>query len=202
MQSIKPYWVGSAVVIMAGSVWFSLCPGACATLWANHHHHFIADELMKAFTFIVEWPVIVVAIAAYLIKDWRVGLWAGIIYACQGLTINLLKSFFNAPRPLVELTEAGLRQLENIPLLSWQSFPSGHTASAFMGFGILASLSRSPAWQISCIIMAASAGYSRMYLGQHYLHDVIGGACISLIWLIFFIRLKLKFRSALMQNEQ
>jgi membrane-associated phospholipid phosphatase len=71
-----------------------------------------------------------------------------------------------------------------------------------MGFGILASLSRSPAWQISCIIMAASAGYSRMYLGQHYLHDVIGGACISLIWLIFFIRLKLKFRSALMQNEQ
>lgn len=202
MRSIKHFWIGSALLLAIASIVMLLCPGACATIWANKHHSYLTDIIMKAGSFMAEWPVIVISIGAYLLKDWRIGIWAAACYALQGLTVNIIKSALNAPRPIIELSEAGLRHVDGIAIHDWQAFPSGHTASAFMGLGILATLYRAGKWQLALIPVAAIAGYSRLYLGQHYLHDVIGGACISLIWLMVFVHFKYKFRSFLIPNGQ
>lgn len=202
MRSIKHYWIGSAVLLAMASMVMLTCPGACATIWANKQHSYTADIIMKAGSYLAEWPVIAVSIGAYLLRDWRLGIWAAVCYAMQGLTVNIIKNALNAPRPVIELSEAGLRHVDGIHIHAWQAFPSGHTASAFMGLGILASLYRAGKWQFILILIAAVAGYSRLYLGQHYLHDVIGGACISLIWLMFFVHFKHKFRSFLIPNGQ
>ena len=39
-----------------------------------------------------------------------------------------------------------------------------------------------------CVIIAM-IGISRVYLGVHFASDVIGGFCLSLIWLVFFTRI-------------
>lgn len=75
------------------------------------------------------------------------------------------------------------------------SFPSGHTATAFMG----AELLRREYWRISPWIgvagyaVAAGTGFLRMYNNRHWLTDVVGGAGIGILsveiayWLYPFI---------------
>lgn len=72
------------------------------------------------------------------------------------------------------------------------SFPSGHAMSSFVGFGIVAYFRykherderrRALIVLATCLIIAA-VGVSRLYLGVHYLTDVIGGYLAGAVWLL------------------
>ena len=74
------------------------------------------------------------------------------------------------------------RPIELYPDAASYAFPSGHTAIATVTFGVLAVLvsysmgrwGRSLVFAICGIIVVAIA-YSRLYLGVHWLSDVLGG---------------------------
>ena len=79
------------------------------------------------------------------------------------------------------------RPYEKYPLLinpyntpeQGKSFPSGHTSTAFT---LAASLSiEYPKWYVvvPAYTYAATVGYSRLYLGEHYPSDVIAGAALG-----------------------
>ena len=59
------------------------------------------------------------------------------------------------------------------------AFPSGHTAYAFAGATLLAA--RYPKLRIPLYIGAGLVGFTRIYLGRHYLSDVIAGAAVGTI---------------------
>ena len=59
------------------------------------------------------------------------------------------------------------------------AFPSGHTAYAFAGATLLGS--RYPKLRIPLYIGAGLVGLTRIYLGRHYLSDVIAGAAVGTI---------------------
>ena len=59
------------------------------------------------------------------------------------------------------------------------AFPSGHTAYAFAGATLLAA--RYPKLRIPLYIGAGLVGLTRIYLGRHYLSDVIAGAAVGTI---------------------
>lgn len=62
------------------------------------------------------------------------------------------------------------------------SFPSGHTAMAFMGAELLRREYRGNMWVgIGGYTMAALTGFLRMYNNRHWLTDVIGGAGIGIL---------------------
>ncbi len=58
------------------------------------------------------------------------------------------------------------------------SFPSGHTAAAFMGARYIHSLY---GWKYSipAYLSASYVGYSRVYSDNHYIRDVLAGAIIG-----------------------
>jgi membrane-associated phospholipid phosphatase len=58
------------------------------------------------------------------------------------------------------------------------SFPSGHTVTAFVLFGVLAYHFRR--WRLPLLATAAAAGLSRVTIGVHWPLDVIAGAFIGL----------------------
>ncbi len=92
----------------------------------------------------------------------------GMSYAVMGVAVNVMKRTFREPRP-----DTGARN----------SFPSGHTATAFMGAEFLYREYRdvSPWIGYAGYAVAAATGYLRIYNDRHYLNDVIAGACIGLL---------------------
>lgn len=118
-----------------------------------------------------------------------------LINLCAAVLLNLsLKHVFARPRPPEAfrlITETG------------SSFPSGHamTAACFYGFLIWV------VWQLCenkrlrnalCALLAlviAMVASSRVYLGVHYFSDVMGGICISVVYLIVFTTLVSRFFS-------
>lgn len=101
----------------------------------------------------------------------------------SGLT-NYLKDLFFRPRPI-----SGVVHNLNY------SFPSGHSSIAMALYGfIIYLLIISPRFKykyILCMLLAVqiiAIGFSRMYLGVHYLSDVIAGYLLGLI--ILFINVK------------
>jgi len=85
---------------------------------------------------------------------------------------------------IVATSYAALAVLTNIPKLcidekrpefsGHNSFPSGHTATVFMG----AELVRIEA---GAYAVAAGVGFMRMYNGRHWLHDVVAGAGVGIL---------------------
>lgn len=56
-------------------------------------------------------------------------------------------------------------------------FPSGHTANAVVTWGFLAVVARRPRrlWAAVATVMAVSVGLTTVYLGTHWLSDVVAG---------------------------
>lgn len=59
------------------------------------------------------------------------------------------------------------------------SFPSGHTTTAF-AFGATVAMQHNVYVGTAAVLMAAFTAYSRMNDGRHYLHDVVGGMTIGI----------------------
>ena len=101
-----------------------------------------------------------------------------------GMLLNaVLKWVFHRDRPVWD---------DPIISLSTASFPSGHAAAAtlFYGFFTVYILSHveSLALRVTCVIaamvMVALVAFSRMYLGVHYLSDVLAAISMSTAWLV------------------
>src|SRR5690606_13280024 len=121
----------------------------------------------------------VVLIALYLIIK-RQYVKSGFIVASVGgaAILNIaLKSIFERPRP--DLWE----QLVNEQSYS---FPSGHAMASLALAASAVLLLWQTRWRMPAVILGSVyvllVGFSRMYLGVHYLTDVLAGWVISLAW--------------------
>jgi len=89
---------------------------------------------------------------------------------------TLLKNFFERSRPVVE------RQEIDVPLKTNFAYPSGHASIVSSGALILMILYRNEKELILSSILTIEAALvclSRIYVGDHYFFDVIGGALLG-----------------------
>jgi len=89
--------------------------------------------------------------------------------------------FDDALRPLSIIKDQVIRIPANIEMTKLNSFPSGHSTSAFSLFTILALESSKKRNQIFLLLMAMSVAFSRIYLLQHFLIDTWAGSFIGLL---------------------
>jgi membrane-associated phospholipid phosphatase len=94
---------------------------------------------------------------------------------------------------LEALVNLGLNQLLSVPrpsapeIVKYEqiglgSFPSGHVFTATALWGLLWARGRVPFWLVALLVLGVSVG--RLYLGVHYLADVVAGVILGilLIW--------------------
>ena len=101
-------------------------------------------------------------------------------YAISGLIAQVLKYFIVEPRPAILLKGTNYQYfIDDVTLHNLHAFPSGHTASAFALAAVLSFATKNKNYSILFLIGALLVGYSRIYLAQHFLGDVLAGAIIG-----------------------
>ena len=132
------------------------------------------------------WAIIsaTLAVSIYLwFRRLRLWLLALVISVFGGILLNvLLKNMFQRPRPHF-----------NNPMLNLNtySFPSGHTLMATVFYGTLCAFlftrTHDFRWRLLAIavgvLLIALVGFSRVYLGAHYLSDVLAAMMEGVAWL-------------------
>jgi membrane-associated phospholipid phosphatase len=83
-------------------------------------------------------------------------------------------------RPIVVLKEQ-VRIIEGLHINRANSFPSGHTSTAFTLALLLAFLVRKGYAAFFFPLVAFFVGYSRVYLAQHFVTDVFAGMIVGII---------------------
>lgn len=95
------------------------------------------------------------------------------------LTMGIMqagKMFFDIPRPCIVCPAEGC----NPYCLPDSTFPSGHSATVFVFFSSLAIIFRNR-WTVPLFIIPALVALSRVFLGVHYMYDVLVGSMIGLM---------------------
>ncbi|MFI6028747.1 phosphatase PAP2 family protein [Amycolatopsis magusensis] len=92
------------------------------------------------------------------------------------LLSELLKVFVAQDRPC----RGSAVSLETCPPVGDFSFPSNHTVIATaMAVGLLTLWRRHPATAALALLLGAFAGFSRVFVGVHYPHDVLAGIALG-----------------------
>lgn len=102
--------------------------------------------------------------------------------------VYLMKDAIGVDRPITYFEKKGAAaQLVLVPETylnrGQTSFPSGHTISAFALYSLLALMlgyERSR-WGLPLALLSIGVGVSRIFLVQHFLADVLGGAFLGLL---------------------
>ena len=103
-------------------------------------------------------------------------------FLLSGLIAQIVKNIFPMPRPKTLLGDSGYAHfLDGITHVGNASFPSGHSASAFGLALILSIFQKDKRMSMLYFLAAVLVCYSRIYLGQHFLQDVLAGSVIGVI---------------------
>lgn len=128
---------------------------------------------------------VLVLIAASVLLWKRHGFWLIVLLVAVpgGAILNVgMKQAFERARPQLEAP---------VLVLHDYSFPSGHTCASTLFYGVIAAfmVSHTRSWQrranicIAALCMVALVAFSRLYLGAHFLTDVMAGFAEGIAWL-------------------
>ena len=148
--------------------------------WIQSFQTDFLDFFFIAISFIGEQYVYITVIGiVYWTYNKKFGEFLGISLACTSVANNTLKEIVNAPRPFMEYPN----RINNLrsSTSTGMSFPSGHTQN-FSTFLFAIAFYLKKKWIfITASILVVLMMISRMYLGVHYLEDVVAAAIIGLI---------------------
>lgn len=143
-----------------------------------------ADVFFKYVTNLgdgVVFAVVIIALAFVKLR-WALMELAAALFTMIFVFVTKQLLFNGMPRPTkyFENTET-LHLVEGVKMHAMNSFPSGHTITAFAIFMILLLITKNRILKTVFVLMAILAGYSRVYLSQHFLGDVLTGAIFGTI---------------------
>ena len=149
----------------------------------NRHHTLVLDKAFRWITFLGDgvWFGIVAVLFVFFRYAWSLSIIA--LGLLQLLLVQGLKRFIfgPVPRPAEYFRDSFvLQDVGGVSIHHFYSFPSGHTATAF-GLAFMLVILIRPNRMISVVAftIAFLIGISRIYLGQHFLEDVMAGAALG-----------------------
>ncbi|MDO5655458.1 MAG: phosphatase PAP2 family protein [Flavobacteriaceae bacterium] len=158
-------------------------------LFLNGFHSEFADAFFYHITAIGDASFALILLPYLLcFASFRVFIWSVLTCLIAGLLAQFFKKivFYDALRPSALIPIDQLHIVDSVHLYKMYSFPSGHTASAFALFLLLAFYNyRKTHVQYVMVFFAFLVGYSRVYLSQHFIEDVLFGGILGI--LSFFI---------------
>jgi membrane-associated phospholipid phosphatase len=185
-QDTVQWFVGTAVVLAVPAVIAVLAMDKFALHSAmNAHHDGVLDLFFRVVTHAADGLVpTVITLILLMVKDYRSSLMMGLSCGLSAIVVQLLKHqvFAHVDRPGMHRDQlGGMEWVEGIDLNHHFSFPSGHATAAFamcMALAIIIGGKRSGS------VLAITAGllaFSRVYLSQHFMEDILAGGALGTV---------------------
>jgi len=170
--------------LATGSLCLLVCNKGDVVLWLNQNSSELFDTFFQSITHLGEGFLFVVPILVALFIRYRLALTGAIAFALTGIFCFLCKHiiFSGMPRPNSFFNNEELVNL--IPDFDYHcqnSFPSGHTTTAFAMFFFTALIVNKKWCSVLCIVLAILVALSRVYLLQHFFVDVFVGSLIGVV---------------------
>src|SRR5947199_6861654 len=183
-------WAGDAFIDLAEKVHGN--NAALQKIDMSIHDWAVSERTSGATTFFTMMTIIggpvglavlltIVAIILAIRRRWRWLIYLAVT-AGGGALLNLeLKRYFARARPVAA---------EMLRRANGYSFPSGHAMGSAVAFGALAYLAFRAirSWPAKAAVMAflytlvAAVALSRVYLGVHWISDVLAGVTVGTVW--------------------
>jgi membrane-associated phospholipid phosphatase len=133
--------------------------------------------------YLVVMVAVIVGVILFIRKNWWRLLALFLAVGIGQAVLNILKVAFQRPRPKTEM------------FVFSYSFPSGHVFSATVIYGFCIYLTfrfinnATVKWIVTTLLalLILLIGFSRIYLGVHWLSDVLAGYVTGFAWLLFCI---------------
>lgn len=182
----KMFWFTILILIILTTVSFVF--DEQIAIWITSFQSEALNGIMLGFTNLVSFAVGVpaVLIIIYLLESARRRKVAishiFIAIVLDVIVVLALKMLIGRARPF----ENGA--VNNVVPEVFSSFPSGHSSRAFVIFGLLGKFYN---YKYIFWFFAVLVGFSRVYLGVHYLSDVLAGAIIGMLVAHYTVELQL-----------
>ncbi|MEV5650477.1 phosphatase PAP2 family protein [Nocardia sp. NPDC052254] len=156
-----------------GSLFVTITGFARDTPWLNTAAQWSTDAVLVVFAALVvlAWwrarRADVATMAAALTAPLAVAIGFG--------AVEVVKNLVAEARPCVSMPHTYI--IDTCPVTTDYAFPSGHTAFAAATVGALWVVERRLAWVAA--LLTVVEGFSRVYVGAHYPHDVVGALVIA-----------------------
>ena len=169
-------------------------------LIVNQYNSSFQDIFFKYFTNVGDglFAVLIILILLFIVKI-RIFFIGLSTFLLSGMVCQLMKKiiFADQLRPSKYFSPDQLHYVEGVILHSSNSFPSGHSTTAFAIFLFLAFVFKNKHYQIIFAVIACLTAYSRVYLSQHFFADVAAGGVVGigsfLISYLIFIQIRIKW---------
>ena len=200
----KTFWLyGLAYLVLLTAVLGlqDVYPKTELHMMLNAHHTSTEDTFFKYYSQLAEWPLYLLALLPLLWKKIGMTVFFALSELSGGAILQILKHTFSFDRPVSVFEQHQnliLPLVQCVDMHSSNSFPSGHASTFFMFFTccvlVLAYHYHVKAKEIDhktwllinlamlvMLILATLGAYSRVYLSQHFLMDVIVGSIIGFV---------------------
>jgi len=155
----------------------------------NSRYYPWADWIAPYITDLGNGWTIVILSAILVLFNYRAAFLMITTFVITSLSVQVAKFIFDAPRPKLYFKDqlSRLHFVKGVEILSHNSFPSGHTLTAFATGVVITYLVKDKRWSILLIVYGVLVGLSRMYLSEHFFEDVVSGSVMGVFLTIFWI---------------
>jgi len=184
----KCFFVPYLVAIFTGSFFLVKFSKSEIHLWINQYHTVFFDSFFKYITYLGDGIFLPVFLVIMLLIRFRDSILLVVAFLLSGLIVQILKQliFYNVDRPSKYFDgNQSLHFVPGIEQYCCNSFPSGHSAAAFSFFLVFAMVTKQGWLKLLLFILASLVAFSRVYLSQHFLVDIMAGSFIGVLTVFF-----------------
>lgn len=178
------FWLGLVVFWLASGIVLLQLGRDQSFLMLTRYHTPGLDLTLQYFTHLGDGLFAMALVIFFWFRKQRVLSYCLLLaFLLSGILAQAGKFSFPQKRPYNYFESIGqkIHVIDGVTLMhSNNSFPSGHTASAFAMAAALVLLH--PFWRrnsLLALLLAIVIGYTRMYLGNHFLNDVLVGSMLG-----------------------
>ena len=198
------YLIGTAIAAVAIAVSFHFDDSVREFMM--QHQNPAMRNFMRYVSLLGDWPLHAAVGLVLLGFAWRGGSkqWTRIFLAMllamllAGVAGTVIKCGVPRARPSVHAeTRWGGPRFSS----KYESFPSGHVGASTAFFGVLLIARRRVG--LACLPIPILIGVSRMYIGAHYLSDVVCAAVLGMLWafvVAYFLLRPINNRQSKLEN--